>query len=65
MRFIMKAANLALKGDDAEKLINVSELCRQFNLNINTFNTMRFRYGWSIEHTLCVMLAEKSEKVEE
>lgn len=62
MRFIMKAANLALKGEDAEKLINVSELCRRFGLNINTFNTMRFRYGWSIEQTLCVMLAENKEE---
>ncbi|MEN0616673.1 hypothetical protein ABK730_08195 [Klebsiella indica] len=62
MKFIMKSAGINLKGSDAEKLINVSELCRQFNLNVNTFNTMRFRYGWSIEQTLCVLLADSKEE---
>ncbi|HDX8853303.1 TPA: hypothetical protein RQO60_004274 [Klebsiella michiganensis] len=62
MKFIMKSAGINLKGSDAEKLINVSELCRTFNLNINSFNTLRFRYGYGIEETLAIMLAENKEE---
>lgn len=62
MKFIMKSAGINLKGRDAEKLINVSELCRTFNLNINSFNTLRFRYGYGIEETLAIMLAENKEE---
>lgn len=62
MKFIMKGAGINLKGSDAEKLINVSELCRTFGLNINSFNTLRFRYGYGIEETLAIMLAENKEE---
>lgn len=62
MKFIMKSAGINLKGSDAEKLINVSELCRTFGININTFNTLRFRYGYGIEETLAIMLTENNKE---
>lgn len=62
MKFIMKSAGINLKGSDAEKLINISELCRTFNINVNSFNTLRHRYGYGIEETLAIMLASNVEE---